>query len=174
MLDWKNKHKSKNTALKDMWQVLKSLCRGDVGTYEMAKKILKAHIDQTMEMIPCCVNDCTLVYDYKSPELQHLDSAHQTYCPRCTELYRLPEGPDGKEGTWRKLVYYFPLVFYYRDLFANLELVPQYSLLTPLLSPRSLFCHFPCFPCSILHYSSTNYSLYSLSSFTDPAPRKRR
>ena len=85
-------------------------------------------MNQTLDMIPCCVNDCTIVRDFDSPELQHLNGAHRTYCPQCTESYRLPSGPNGAQGKFRKFVYYFPLAYYYRDLFANLDLVlPSYS-----------------------------------------------
>jgi hypothetical protein len=51
MFNWMAQHKTTESATKDIWEVLQALCPGgDVGTFELAKKMIKMHIEQTSEV----------------------------------------------------------------------------------------------------------------------------
>jgi hypothetical protein len=65
-----------------------------------------------------CVNGCILYYDPIDEELAGHCHSHRTRCPRCNEPRDLPNGKP------RRVVFYFPLRYYFRDLFARPDLVP--------------------------------------------------
>ena len=115
MFDLITKHKWTMTSASDIWTVLKAFLPGgsQLGSFNICKKILQAHLDQTLRAVDCCVNDCVLFCDLKHPRFsddryRFLQNSHRTRCPRCNE----PRWYGNKQP--RKTVYYFPCSKYFQ------------------------------------------------------------
>ena len=110
MFDLLTKHKWTRSSASDVWILLKAVMKKGhlMGSYYITEKMIRAHMDQQLLLVHCCVNDCVLFHDFQSEQLRGkaLRNAHRTRCPKCNELrYYGNKKP-------RKVVYYFPCKYW--------------------------------------------------------------
>jgi hypothetical protein len=114
MFDLITKHKWTNESASDVWTILKALLPhgSDLGSYHIAERILKAHMDRSLVKVHSCVNDCLLFHDFEHPKLQEprYQNGHRTKCPKCNEArYYGQKQP-------RKTIYFFPCRSYFQGI----------------------------------------------------------
>jgi hypothetical protein len=116
LFQWMAKHKSTDSATNDLWSFMRLLLpkASDIGTFRVLQTLLEKHMANTVEEIHLCVNGCIGFFNCESPELAHYQHAHRTVCVKCGEARYLPGGKIP-----RKVVYYFPLRPWIKDLFRS-------------------------------------------------------
>ena len=133
LLDWMTTHKATDRASEDVWKMLASLlpAASDLPTFSYIKRMLTKYVDDTIEKIDMCVDGCVAFYDYKHPQLNrpgrmYSRLGHRTKCPVCNEdRYVIVNGKQVP----RKIFYYFPSHYFFKDLFKQKDLV-QYLYTT--------------------------------------------
>ena len=115
MFDLITKHKWTISSASDVWSALRVLLPGgeDLGSFEICKKILEAHLKKTLVEVDSCINDCMLFHDFKHPKLSgpEFQNSHRSRCLKCNE----PRWYGNKKP--RKTVYFFPCKQYFRGNF---------------------------------------------------------
>jgi hypothetical protein len=127
VLDWMHTHKITDAAADEVWGIIRAVVgtRCSVGTFAKARAIVVKHFDEYVLRCEICVNDCVAYYDVKNiPALRaKYQHSHRTQCPECGEP-RWIKDPRLKDRQPRKVVYYFPIARFLRNLYNEPSLVP--------------------------------------------------
>ena len=89
LFDYMSVHRASRAQCMDTYKLLRMFL--PVGShedmrYEVAKTVIDAHLDNTLERVPMCVNDCTLFWSAVNPELaRKCNNGHRSFCPVCNE-----------------------------------------------------------------------------------------
>jgi hypothetical protein len=115
--EWMGTHKVTDACAKAVYTLLSTLLPTDAngGTWGIARKMLNAIYDQTVQTIEICPNDCVAFYDCKHPTMQHYKHAHRTHCPTCGSDRHITDSDGVKRAA--KTGYYLPCGTWLRDLF---------------------------------------------------------
>jgi len=135
MFDWVAAHKTTKTATDDVWNMLRAVCPPgeSPGTYAIAERIMRHHLDDAVVRIPVCRYDCVAYFNFRSSAFKHLKYADLDCCPVCSKSRYVVV--NGKRVD-AKVMYWFPSVRYWEFMFSDPDLtIHLFNDISPSGSP---------------------------------------
>jgi hypothetical protein len=127
LLDAQSAHKLPDASTISIAQMFTGLMtdedRESTPTFNMVKKMMERFSEQACRRIEICRNDCIAYYDTHSlSEPYQTKHSHRTKCPECNAP-RTVFDPTAKKYIPSKVVYYFPIKYWVRDMFSRPSVV---------------------------------------------------